>query len=158
MVRVPQLEAIMRMTSLCAVLVLCSLSGAHAQSAATAMQEFGLLGTWAGDCGQGPSPGNNHATYAVNAAGGVELTNTFGPDYEDGVYMIANAKLLPDGKLAMQQVLVKNENVKLEVVVMKENGRIRVWSSALPDGGKLVDEGYITSATGGETRWVSRCK
>ena len=51
----------MRMTNtLCAVLVLCSLTSARAQSAATAMQEFGLLGTWAGDCGQAPSPGNNH--------------------------------------------------------------------------------------------------
>lgn len=148
----------MRMTSLCAVLVLCSLTGARAQSAATAMQEFGLLGTWAGDCGQGPSPANNHATYSVNAAGVLELTNTFGPDYEDGVYKITDAKLLSDGKLSMQQVLVKNESVKLDIVVMKENGRVRVWSSALPDGSKLVDEGYITSATGAETRWVTRCK
>jgi hypothetical protein len=148
----------MRMISLCTVLVLCSLSSARAQSAATAMQEFGLLGTWAGDCGQAPSPANNHATYAVNASGVLELTNTFGPDYEDGVYKITDAKVLPDGKLAMQQVLVKNETVKLDVVVMKENGRVRVWSSALPDGSKLVEDGTITSATGAETRWVMRCK
>src|ERR1700731_3134593 len=81
----------MRTTFLCAALVLLFPALAHSQSAGAAMQEFGLLGTWAGECSQSPSPTNNHATYLVTSAGGLQLKYQSGADYEDSVYDILDA-------------------------------------------------------------------
>ena|SRR5215472_1194831 len=40
---------------------------------------------------------------------------------------------------------------------LRANGRIRIWSSAFPDGTPLVEDGVLTTATGRETRWMARC-
>ena len=55
----------MRTTILSATLVVLCPALAHSQSPADAMRDFGLIGTWAAACAEGPSPTNNHATYLV---------------------------------------------------------------------------------------------
>jgi hypothetical protein len=132
-------------------------AGLRAQSAAGALQDFGLLGTWASECAQDASPMNNHATFSSTAAGGAQLRYESGADFEDSIYAISNAKLVEPDKLAMRQVLVGNEQVTLDIVLLKDNNRIRIWSSAFPDGTPLVEEGVLTSFTGRETRWMTRC-
>jgi len=130
---------------------------AHAQSAAAAMQDFGLLGTWAGECSQGPDPTNNHATYLVTSSGGLQLKYQSGADYEDSVYDILDAKRIAPDKLSLRQVLMSNDRVALDIVLLKENDKIRIWSSLFPDGTALVEDGVMTSMTGRETRWMARC-
>jgi hypothetical protein len=147
----------MRTTFLCAALVVLFPVVAHSQSAATAMEEFGLLGTWAGECSQGPSPTNNHATYLVTSSGGLELKYQSGADYEDSVYNILDAKRLGSDKLSLRQVLTSNDRVTLDIVLLKDNDKVRIWSSLFPDGTALVEEGVMTSMTGRETRWMTRC-
>ena len=78
----------MRTTLLCAALLALLPVAAQAQSATAAMQDFGLLGTWAGECSQDPSPNNNHATYLVTAAGGLQLKYQSGADFEESIYDI----------------------------------------------------------------------
>jgi hypothetical protein len=147
----------MRTTVLCAALVLLFPVLAHSQSATAAMQEFGLLGTWAGECSQNPSPTNNHATYLVTSSGGLELKYQSGADYEDSIYNILDAKRLGSDKLSLRQVLTSNDRVTLDIVLLKDNGKIRIWSSLFPDGTALVEDGVMTSMTGRETRWMTRC-
>jgi hypothetical protein len=147
----------MRTTFLCAALVVLFPVVAHSQSAAAAMEEFGLLGTWAGECSQGPSPTNNHATYLVTSSGGLELKYQSGADYEDSVYNILDAKRLGSDKLSLRQVLTSNDRVTLDIVLLKDNDKVRIWSSLFPDGTALVEEGVMTSMTGRETRWMTRC-
>ena len=147
----------MRTTFLWAALVLLFPVLAHGQSAAAAMQEFGLLGTWAGECAQSPGPTNNHATYVVTSSGGLQLKYQSGADYEDSVYDILDAKRLGADKLSLRQVLMSNDRVTLDVVLLKENDKIRIWSSLFPDGTALVEDGVMTSMTGRETRWMTRC-
>jgi hypothetical protein len=142
---------------LCAALVLLIPVLAHSQSATVAMQEFGLLGTWAGECGQGPAPTNNHATYLVTSSGGLQLKYQSGADYEDSVYSILDAKLLAPDKLSLRQVLMSNDRVTLDIVLLKENDKIRIWSSLFPDGTALVEDGVMTTMTGRETRWMTHC-
>jgi hypothetical protein len=146
----------MRTTFLCAALTLLFPVLAHAQSAAAA-QDFGLLGTWAGQCGQSPSPTNNHAIYLVTASGRLQLKYQSGADYEDSVYDILDAKRLGADKLSLRQVLTSNDRVTLDIVLLKENDKIRIWSSLFPDGTALVEDGVMTSMTGRETRWMTRC-
>ena len=147
----------MRTPMLCAALVLMCPVLAHAQSAAAAMQDFGLLGTWAGECSQGASPNNNHATYLVTAAGGLQLKYQSGADFEESVYDILDAKRVAPDKLSLRQVLMSNERVTLDIVLLKEDDRIRIWSSLFPDGTALVEDGVMTSMTGRETRWMTHC-
>jgi hypothetical protein len=128
-----------------------------AQSGANAVEEFGLLGTWAGDCSQSPSPANARATYSTTSSGGLQLKYESGGDYADSTYNISDAKQVAPDKLSMHQVLIGNDQVTLDIVLLKDSGRIRIWSSTFPDGTALVEEGILTSFTGRETRWMSRC-
>ena len=147
----------MRTTFLCTALVVLFPVVAHSQSAAAAMEEFGLLGTWAGECAQSPGPTNNHATYLVTSSGGLQLKYQSGAEYEESVYDILDAKRVAPDKLSLRQVLMSNDRVTLEIVLVKENDKIRIWSSLFPDGTALVEDGVMTSMTGRETRWMTRC-
>jgi hypothetical protein len=147
----------MRTTCLCAALLVLVPGLAHAQSATAAMQDFGLLGTWAGECSEDPSPTNNHAIYLVTSAGGLQLKYQSGADFEESVYDILDAKRVAPDKLSLRQVLMSNDRVTLDIVLLKENDKIRIWSSLFPDGTALVEEGVMTSMTGRETRWMTHC-
>jgi|GEM_PF-2202934 len=151
------METIMRISFLCAALVLLFPALAHSQSATAAMRDFGLIGTWAGECSQSPSPTNNHATYLVTSSGGLQLKYQSGADYEDSLYDILDAKRLDPDKLSLRQVLMSNDRVTLDIVLLKEKDKIRIWSSLFPDGTALVEDGVMTSMTGRETRWMTRC-
>src|ERR1700680_1715012 len=102
-------ETSMRTIFLGAALVLLFPVLARSQSAAAAMQDFGVLGTWAGEGSQGPSPTNNHATYLVTASGGLQLKYESGADYDDNIYDILDAKRVGPDKLSMRQVLTSND-------------------------------------------------
>jgi hypothetical protein len=147
----------MRTAMLGAALVMLCPVLAHSQSAAEAMRDFGLIGTWAAACQEGPSPTNNHATYLVTPTGDLQLKYQSGADFEDSVYDIREVKRLAPEKLSLRQTLIGNERVILDIVLIKESDRIRIWSSLFPDGTALVEDGVMTSATGRETRWMTRC-
>ena len=40
---------------------------------------------------------------------------------------------------------------------LKEQDRIRIWTSAFPDGTLLVEDGILSSFNGRETRWMAHC-
>jgi hypothetical protein len=150
-------EKNMRITFLSAALLLAVPALAHCQSASAALQDFGLLGTWAGECSQDASPANNRATYLVTSAGGLQLKYQSGADYEDSIYDISDVKRVAPDKLSLRQVLKSNDRVTLDIVLLKENDKIRIWSSLFPDGTALVEDGVMTSMTGRDTRWMTRC-
>ena len=64
---------------------------------------------------------------------------------------------LGEARCALRQVLVGNDRVTLDIVLVKQNDKIRIWSSLFPDGTALVEDGVMTSATGRETRWMTHC-
>jgi hypothetical protein len=146
----------MQKAFLCAIFLFLP-AFANAQSAQGALKDFGLLGTWAADCKQGPSPGNTHATYSVTSAGALELKNTFGEGYDDSVYSILDAKPIGADKLSLREAMVSDKNIVLDIVLVKENGKIRVWSSLFADGTALVQDGMVAAPVNRETRWVARC-
>jgi hypothetical protein len=147
----------MRKTVLCVASLLFLPVPAHAQSTASTLQDFGLFGTWAGECSQGPSPMNNHATYSGTSSGAAQLRYQSGAEYEDSIYDIFDAKRVGPDKLSLHQVLTSNDRVTLEIVLLKEHDKIRIWSSVFPDGTALVEDGVVSSFTGRETRWMAHC-
>jgi hypothetical protein len=130
---------------------------AGAQSAASAIKEFGLLGTWADDCIATPSPANQYTIFSLASRGNIELRNDFGPDYDEMVYRIVDAQRLSHFRLAFRQLLTSDDQIVLNTVMMKANDRIRVRSSRGFDGSIFVEDGTIPSANGQETGWMMRC-
>jgi len=130
---------------------------AYAQSPASAIKEFGLLGTWADDCSATPSPANQYAIFSLTSRGNIELRNDFGPNYDEMLYRIVDAQRLTHFRLAFRQLLTSDDQVALNTVMMKANDRIRVWSSRGSDGSIFVEDGAMPSANGRETGWMTRC-
>ena len=107
---------------------------AGAQSPASAIKEFGLLGTWADDCSATASPANQYAIFSLTSRGNIELRNDFGPDYDRMVYRIVDAQRLSHFRLLLRQLLTSDDQIASNTVMMKANDRIRVWSSHGSDG------------------------
>jgi hypothetical protein len=130
---------------------------AKAQSPASIVKEFDLLGIWADDCRAPSSPANQYATFSLTSRGHVELRNEFGPDYDEMVYRIVGARRLSHFRLSLRQLLTTDDHLALNTVMMKANGRIRVWSSHGSDGIALVEDGMMPTANDRETGWMTRC-
>jgi hypothetical protein len=45
----------------------------------------------------------------------------------------------------------------LDMVIMKDSERIRIWSSQTANGNVLVRDGVIASGSDQRTRWAGRC-
>jgi hypothetical protein len=144
--------------SLCAILALALWTTfANAQSATKAIKDFGLLGTWADDCGKNPSPANQYAIFSVTSRGLIQLQNDFGPDYDDMVYRIVDAKRIGALRISLRQLLTSDDQIALDTVMLKAKDRIRVWSSRGADGSTFVRDGAMPSAGDRETGWMARC-
>jgi hypothetical protein len=137
--------------------VLLSISPARAESPVKVLEEFGLYGTWADDCNAKPSPTNPYAVFQLTSRGNVELRHDFGPDYDEMVYRIVDAQRVGYYRLALRQLLTSDDQIALSVVMMKSNGRIRVWSSHGADGSTFVENGEIPAAKDQETSWMMQC-
>jgi hypothetical protein len=147
----------MRKSLLCFAQTLLLIGFAIAQPETRVVDDFGLLGKWAIECGRPPSPMNEHALFSLTSVGIVWVFNDFGPDYDGMVYRVADAKRVGSDKLFLRQVLATDEHIVLDIVMWKSNDRIRIWSSRAADGSTLVRDGTLPSANGQETRWAGRC-
>ena len=148
----------MRRISLVIVQLLLLTVLAHAQSVASVVKEFGLFGSWAIDCRQPPSPTNAYADFSLTSRGAIELRDDFGPDFDDMIYRIVDAKRVGQFRLSLRQLLTTDGQIVLDTVMLRAAGRIRNWSSRLADGSSiLVENGLIPLAKEQETGWMTRC-
>lgn len=137
-----------------ALLVCVSGGGGAAQMVENAFREFGLLGTWAADCGKPASRANLHSVYAVWTGGNVTLTYDQGPGLPTR-YRILNARPRGDGRLFYLEENMRDQR-RLEIVIQSEGSRIRVWSSRRTTGEVLVTDGKF--GDGVASPWQSRCR
>lgn len=141
-------------------------SAAWAQGVASAVQQFGLLGTWALECGKPASADNNWSTYVVDGDKVMRKDNrgkNSGSGGDAAVDMLVRtAKILAPDLLQIQE---RGANMPAEMaaewettVVLRKDGlnKIRIWKSTM--GGKTtVDNGKVVGA-GSDTWAMSRCK
>jgi hypothetical protein len=80
---------------------------AGGQPPAGAIQQFGLLGTWADD------PANHYAIFSLTSRGNIELQNDFGPNSDQMVYGIADAQRRSHFRLSLRQVLTSDDRIVL---------------------------------------------
>jgi hypothetical protein len=147
----------MRKSFLCLVQSLLLISLANAQPATRALRDFDLLGRWAVECTRPASPMNEHSLFSLTSLGAAWVLNDFGPDYDGMVYRIVDAKRVAPDKISLRQILASDGNVVLDIVILKDSERIRIWSSQTADGNVLVRDGMIASANDQRTRWAGRC-
>jgi hypothetical protein len=142
----------------CITASLALIGAAAAQSdVKRAVLDFGLIGVWAAECNEPPSPTNNLATFALTSSGTVSLKYEFGSQYKPTRYTIVRARRVDAGRIEMREDrLDVQPPYSLDVVLNKADGRIRVWSSVKSDGKVLVREGHIVEVR--DTKWLSRCR
>ena len=102
-----------RKAFLCLIQLLLLTTFANAQSAARVTQDFGLVGTWAVGMRPPPSPKNEHAVFPSSRPTPSSCSMTFGPDYDDMVYVIVNAERLDPNRILLRQVLTTDRRVVL---------------------------------------------
>jgi hypothetical protein len=107
------------------------------------LKQFGLLGTWAIECALPASPENEYSSYTVSPSGAATLSYAWGAPYRDIVYEIRTATPVAESRLALH-VVGSPGRIVVDLVLLKENDTIRVWSSHTPDGRMRVIDGVIT--------------
>jgi len=142
----------------CITASLALIGAAAAQSdVKRAVLDFGLIGVWAAECNEPPSPTNNLATFALTSSGTVSLKYEFGSQYKPTRYTVVRARQVDAGRIEMREDrLDVQPPYSLDVVLNKADGRIRVWSSVKSDGKVLVRDGHIVDVR--DTKWLSRCR
>src|SRR5215470_12092486 len=137
---------IMRKSLFCLIQSLLLISFANAQPATRALRDFDLLGRWAVECTRPASPMNEHSLFSLTSLGAAWVLNDFGPDYDGMVYRIVDAKRVAPDKLSLRQVLATDDSIVLDVVMIKDGERIRIWSSRTVEGNVLVTDGMVAPA------------
>ncbi|WP_158595889.1 hypothetical protein [Oleomonas cavernae] len=67
-----------------------------AKDTISTMLEFGLVGTWAVDCGEPPSKRNQYLRYVVDSPIGPHITNNSGAGEYVGTLIVSATRLAPD--------------------------------------------------------------
>ncbi len=145
----------MRSVLLWALLALVWPGSAAAQTSKSVLEAFGYVGQWAQDCSRKPEPGNPHMIVSVLRSGGIEMRNKLGPDYEDNVNIVLEARSLGPDRVWIKSQLNSNELREWEVT--REGGRIRTFTNRKPDGTHITKDGVIVNS-GRPTPWLNRCR
>jgi hypothetical protein len=128
---------------------------ASAQSTEGVLRDFGLLGAWAPECGEAPSPLHPHAIYSATASGQVSMSYEPGATAPRSAYAILSAVRIADDKVMLQEEWLRDHS-RLEVTLRKFRGKVKVWFSRDTDGKVLVRDGTVL-ATGYVSPWMTRC-
>jgi hypothetical protein len=146
-----------------AVLVLAAATAmpAAAQTAPVDVlfQQFGLFGTWAGDCRQPASPANPHVSITTPSPGLVSESHDLGPDYTINRYSMVTAERLSVEQLAVAVIFQPGtddeERQKLVFLVRKDTRRTLFNQ---PDGGAVRVQDGIALAHGSKTPVLNKCE
>jgi len=130
---------------------------ANAASPRDVMRDVGMLGTWATDCSRPAGEDNFYTVYAGLPDGNVRRTYYNTPDREKAYneYVVTRAIRLPADLLSYRQE-GSVEHDKIDVILMKDGKRYKIWSSVREDGEVLVENGKFPKG-GDESPWQAKC-
>jgi hypothetical protein len=150
-----------------AVLLLCVATAAAAAPAATGegpspeqlFQQFGLFGTWAGDCAAKPSPANPHIKISQPAPGVILEDHDLGPDNVVNRYSILAAEKLSDTQLAVHAIFQpgKEGEERQTLVWSVHDGTLRTLFNQ-PQGGPVRVKDGVAVRYGIKTPVLRKCK
>jgi len=140
---------------LLAVSIAITAPAAAAPSLEETLRGFDLLGSWAPDCGEAPSPLHPHATYSAEPSGQASMIYDPGPSAPRSAYAILSAERVTDDKLVLREEWL-HDHSRLDVTLRKFRGKMKVWYSREAGGNTLVEDGTVV-ATGYVSPWMTRC-
>src|ERR1700676_580480 len=151
----------LRVTVLAALLALLS-GTASAQTTWSAMQSFGLTGTWSASCKDPASPANGWLTYYQDTSGVVRRTFDRGPGQPSLMVTVDSAKIITSTTIAARfrndDPNWGNQNgISVDLALIKENGHVRTLSSTGSDGKQYIKDGVVVSS-GTAIPWLEKCK
>jgi hypothetical protein len=152
-----QMRMSFRISLLTVALALVSPALAQAQAPRQVLGDFGMLGSWASDCSR-PADGDNFYTIFVGMPdGNVRRTyyNTPAREQAYNEYIITRAIRLPADQLSYRQEGTVNHD-KIDVILMKDGSKYKIWSSVKEDGEPLVKDGKYPKS-GEESLWQVKC-
>ena len=88
---------------------------ANAASVEEVFQEFGLLGTWAADCGSPATPGNPHVSITMPSAGLVLEDHDLGPDFAVNRYSVLSAEPVSQTNVSVQVIFQPGTTVEEQI-------------------------------------------
>jgi hypothetical protein len=136
------------------VLGLAVASGpAGADPVGDALKKFGLIGTWAYDCNQRPSPSNPYMIFAVPHSGAPTHELRMEDHTLDGITRIEGAHVVDKERLEMSLI---QDGLKLRIVVVMVGNRVRTVESIGGDGRNYIRAGKLTS-NNADTLWFTNC-
>lgn len=143
-----------------AVLMLMS-HAACAQTTWEVLQRFGLVGTWAYPCSAAPSTTNWWTTYFQGADGRAWRSADRGPGQPKLMVAIDSAQMITATTLATR---FRNDDanwgqmngVATDIILVKENGRIRTLTARSTTGQEFIKNGVIVSSNT-PAPWLEKC-
>jgi hypothetical protein len=147
---------------LVAALALATAETANAQSVASTIAEFGLVGTWAADCRQPASSSSFLTVYAIKPSGEVSRTYYDQPGHVYNNYKITDAKRQAPDMLSYEQVWdfegspANIAGDRVRVLLNMADGKFQIVSSQGSDGSFFVKDRKFPSSSD-ESPWQSRC-
>jgi hypothetical protein len=128
---------------------------ASAQSVAETLGRWGLLGTWATDCGRPPSDRNTYLSYVAVGDGRVRHERNFGKgrDARD----VRSAAIRPGGPIEIVADFGSLGGMRKWVMVKGVDGRIRTMANSKVDGtnASIMTGRFVGS--GADAPWLSKC-
>ena len=151
------LRATLRISLLATTLAMVLPALANADTPRDVLDKFGMLGTWATDCSRPSDADNFYTVYAGMGNGRVRRTYYNTPDREKAYneYIITRAIRLPADQLSYRQEGSVDHD-KIDVILLKDGNKYKIWSSVTEDGRELVKDGKFPKS-GDESPWQAKC-
>jgi hypothetical protein len=136
--------------------LLAPIQVAEAQNIAETLSRWGLIGTWALDCGKPASNSNGYLSYVIRRAGQVSHERDFG-DRQD-VNEVQQARTGLGGVLELVVHFPELSQTRKYTLMMGLDGRTRAIANSKADGTEpTIKDGKFTF-NGSETPWQVRCR
>ena len=149
----------MRSVAVIGVAVLVALPEiANAASVEEVFQEFGLLGTWAADCGSPATPGNPHVSITVPSAGLVLEDHDLGPDFAVNRYSVLSAEPVSQTSVSVQVIFQPGTTVEeRQKLIFSVNNKTRRTIFNQSDAGAIRVKDGVAIARGSKTPLLRKC-
>jgi hypothetical protein len=126
---------------------------------AAVLRQFGLLGTWAIDCGRPASPRNPYVSDFVDATGAVVEEHHLGPNYVVNHYGVLSASRRSSSELELEVVFQPgNEAAHRQRLVMRVAGGRRRTLFNQPVGGKVLVKDGVVAGMDVKTPTLTKCE
>ena len=149
----------MRIAAIVAIVAALAAPAAAAAPVDELYSEFGLFGTWAGDCRQPTSPANPQVSIITPGPGLVLEVHDLGPDYETNRYSVLEAERVSARELAVHVIFQpggEGEERQKLVFLIRDGTRRTLFNQ--PDGGAVRVRDGIALARGTKTLVLHKCE